>query len=508
MLFPTNYVSRQSGWRLRGLLIIAGVMATLSLPPFFAFPLLLLSFPILFIAITNAPTVRSAFMAGWWFGLGFFVSGLYWVSYSLLVDAARFAWLIPFALVGLNSLLAIHIGLIGVVMHAFRKFLWHLRLILFAIVWLAIEYLRGHWFTGFPWNLIGYSLNITTETMQFASVSGVYGLSLIVILWSISLLFHRRIAVILLVSIPVMLSMFGMWRIAESATAHHTNIRIIQPNISQKLKWQRTANMDIFAKHIRMSIKEADRVDVIIWPETAIPFSYEEGVQWPKAFAQWLPKDTVLITGVNRYERNPLQVFNSLMVFNHLGDAIAVYDKKHLVPFGEYVPLRSIIPLEKITAGQLDFSVGQTERVISLNSVPAFLPLICYESIFPKLSKYDDGENEPQWILNITNDGWFGYSTGPYQHLEMARMRAVEQGLPLVRVANSGVSSVFDEYGRNIISSELETEEVINIPLPHRKNIKTIYDREGEGVALLLVVFCVAIYSVSWGLVTLARKRA
>lgn len=508
LIFLTDFVSRQSGWRLRGVLMLAGIMATLSLPPFFAFPLLLLAFPILFIAIENAPKLRYAFMAGWWFGLGFFVSGLYWVSYSLLVDAARFAWLIPFALIGLNGLLAIHIGLVGAVMYTLRKLPRYLKLMLFAMVWLAIEYLRGHWFTGFPWNLIGYSLNITAETVQLASVFGIYGLGLIVMLWSVSLLFHKRVAIMLLVSIPFMLCIFGIWRITENNhDGEYTNIRIIQPNISQTLKWQRTANMDIFAKHIRMSAKDADTANIVIWPETAVPFSYEEGVLWPEAFSKMLPENAVLITGVNRYEREPLQVFNSMMVFNHHGSAIAIYDKKHLVPFGEYVPFRSLIPLEKITPGQLDFSVGKTEKTISIQDVPAFLPLICYESIFPELSHHYDESDTPQWILNITNDGWFGYSTGPYQHLEMARIRAVEQGIPLVRVANTGVSAVFDEYGRKLVASQLETEAIINIPLWHDRSIETIYGRYGDYMALLMVAVCVVVSSIFWGLMVLARKR-
>jgi len=276
---------------------------------------------------------------------------------------------------------------------------------------------------------------------------------------------------------------------APEAMVPVVTLRIVQPDIRQQLKWrddQRAAN---FAKLMRLSRAPSDRsLTAIIWPETAAPFFLASDQRLRSILAQAVPDDGLLITGASRImppRQKPRRIWNSVHAVDGTGSVRATYDKFHLVPFGEYVPFRKWVSLPKITLGAVDFSRGPGPRTLRLNGLPPVSPLICYEVIFPgNVARSDD---RPAWLLNVTNDAWFGISSGPHQHLASARMRAVEEGLPLVRAANTGISAVFDGYGRRVATLGLGEEGVIDAPLPVALGAPPLYSRMGDWVLGVLL---------------------
>jgi apolipoprotein N-acyltransferase len=283
---------------------------------------------------------------------------------------------------------------------------------------------------------------------------------------------------------------YGAVRLHQNPTAYEPDIllRVVQANIPQTLKWDKNAEMGNLQKHITLSLSDGySKVTHLIWPESAMTFRLEQGGFWTGELAKIVPPQGALVTGVVRVERTEdgalAHLFNSLNVLRSNGDISAVYDKRKLVPFGEYVPLRSVLPLDKITPGGQDFSSGTYGGAVAMHGAPDFRPQICYEAIFPWLS----ADAYPHWILNITNDGWFGLSTGPHQHFEMTRMRAVEQGVPLIRAASGGISASVDAYGRVLKSLPLNTHGVLDTALPKPAAAPTLYGRYGQGVLLLSV---------------------
>jgi apolipoprotein N-acyltransferase len=227
-------------------------------------------------------------------------------------------------------------------------------------------------------------------------------------------------------------------------------------------------------------------VHAVLWPETALPFTLWPDGTMPKQTMESIRLKAPLITGVVAAERDKqsLRLWNSIAAIDPEGQVVARYAKHQLVPFGEFVPLRSILPLEKITPGDIDFSRGAGPQTVTVPGLPPFSPLVCYEVIFPWIAV--DPAHRPEWMLNVTNDGWYGDSPGPYQHFAMARMRAIEQGLPLVRVANNGISAVVDPYGRMgarlALNRRAALDSALPAPLP-----PTLYARYGEWPALLLL---------------------
>ena len=247
---------------------------------------------------------------------------------------------------------------------------------------------------------------------------------------------------------------------------------------------------------------------MVIWPETAIPYRvFRDRDTVDALVAAAVPPGGVLMAGAVTSENDGTgaQFFNSLVVFDDRRELIAVYDKHHLVPFGEYVPLRGVLPIDKLTPGTTDFTAGPAPRTLDLDGIPAFSPLICYEAIFPTEAVAPD--ERPAWLLNITNDAWFGNSSGPYQHLASARLRAVEQGLPMARAANTGVSAVIDAAGRYVARLDLEQEGVIDARLPPPL-VPTIYSLWGNWTLLaILLPFVVYLACSLLGIPPKAIKR-
>jgi apolipoprotein N-acyltransferase len=502
------------GWRRSLVAVLAGASTALALPPVEFWPAPFITFPILVWLIDGSAGGRrggvpAAAMAGWWFGFGYFVAGLYWTGNALLVDAKTFGWLLPLAIIGLPAGLAVFTAF-GV---ALARLLWTrgaMRLLSLACALTLSEWLRGHLLSGFPWNTFGYALATPSVLAQSASLVGVWGLTFIAVAVYASpavladeLTDARRPWLPAAASALLLVAMaaYGAVRLNWTPTTYveGVRLRIMQPNLHQDEKFNYSQKQAVMSRYLALSDRAtgpqstgvAD-VTHLIWPESAFPFFLTREPDALAQIAALLPEGTVLITGAVRApETMPsaaiTRAYNSIYVIDHDGSVLSVYDKVHLVPFGEYLPFQDILErlgLMQLTKVRGGFIPGDRRRAVSVPRAPSFLPLICYEIVFP-------GQVAPRgeragWMLNLTNDGWFGRSAGPYQHFQQARLRAIEEGLPLVRAANTGISAVVDPVGRVIRSLPLGSEGVLDASLPQPLP-PTLYARLGDGPAGLIV---------------------
>jgi apolipoprotein N-acyltransferase len=495
-------------WRRRAAAFAAGAVSVLAMAPFFAWPALWITLSTLVCLIDGASSPRGddpvrwyrrpemgAAEIGWWFGFGYFVLGLFWIGEAFLVEAETFAVLLPFAVTLLPAGLALFYGAAAGLAARF----WTggaRRVLVLALTLSAAEWLRGHILSGFPWNTLGYALTYPLPLMQSAAVLGIYGLTLVAVLvfalppvlWSEAPadISGRRIrAVALAVAFVPLAAMavLGQARLAlgPQTTVPDIKIRIVQPSVRQREKWRPENQGRIFLDHLALSATspagETDNlagITHVIWPEAAMPFLPLDYPDVRAAIGRLLPPGTSLVTGALRAEPSapgavrPRRIFNSILVFGEGGSLAGLYDKTHLVPFGEYLPLQSAmeaVGLQQLTRLRGGFDVGVTPRpLLHVPRLPTAAPLICYEAIFP--ATVVQGAERPGLLLNVTNDGWFGDTTGPRQHLHQARVRAVEEGLPLVRAANNGVSAVVDGYGRVLARLDLDARGTIDVALP------------------------------------------
>ena len=514
-----NHVVLAWGWKRRLIALLAGALSALAMAPFDLFPILALTLPVFVWLLDGAGAgrkgLRAAFASGWWFGFGYFLAGLYWIGFAFLVEAEKFAWLLPLAVIGLPVGLAIFTGF-GAML---ARLLWSatpFRILAFAFGLSISEWLRGTILTGFPWNGFGYALTSTPYLAQSASLFGLWGLTLIALaaFGSPAALAdsgaekkHRWLPVALAALVLVSLGAFGWHRLSNTKVAEVAGVRLrlMQPNIPQDAKWRPAAKPHIMRKYLSLSDRATapERQGVqdithLIWPESAFPFLLDRDPEALKQIADLLPPGKVLITGAIRAEaslpgQTKTRVYNSIRVLNDLGAIVASYDKLYLVPFGEFLPFQNLlesIGLQQLTRVRGGFDAGTRRRPLHVAGLPAAAPLICYEAIYPGYV-LPEGPR-PRWILNVTNDAWFGISPGPYQHFAQARVRAIEEGLPLVRAANNGISAIIDPLGRIVTSLPLGIEGVIDGPLPTALEA-TFYARHRDGLALLLAaIFVIA----------------
>lgn len=478
-------------------LFVVGVLANLAFAPFDFFPILLLSFPLFLLVLQTATTRKQAFWFGWWFGFGHFLAGLYWISNSLLVDAEQFAWLVPFAMAGIPSVLAIYIGLLGLAFFKItqkRQFSQVAKIFIFINLWLLTEFARNWLFTGFPWNLLGYSLLFSLPLAQLASVGGVFICSWFALLLAFLPLMRTNKKAFALVLVALIAAYaFGAYRIENAQTvALNKTVKIIQPNIEQTMKWDPALASKNFNGVLELT-EQGGSADLIVWPEAASTYHLNRSAAAVEAIQNVLPQNAQAIVGSARSEGDSYEdykIWNSIYVLSK-NKIEGRYDKQHLVPFGEYVPFSEVLPLDKITPGRVDFSRGEGGRQLSAAGLN-LLPLLCYEVIF---TNYGFSAQRPDAIVTITNDAWFGNSTGPYQHLAMARMRAIEQGVPVLRAANTGVSAIVDSFGGIKSKVELNQSGFIISAIPDRLLDKTLYNSSGFlGIFLIILSSSIIIF--------------
>lgn len=484
------------GWTRRALAFAAGACGALALPPFDFAPAMAIPLTTAVWLIDGASaqgggrsfgSLRAAAGAGWWLGFGYFVAGLWWLGAAMLVEADEFAWAIPLAVLGLPAALAFFTAF-G---FALSRLLWSpgaARVFALAAGLGAAEWLRGRMFTGFPWNDFGMALAQAGPLAQGVALVGLDGLDLaaILIFAAPATLVDgppgrsranaaARIAAALLAGLLI----FGAVRLATHPTQFvpGVKLRLMQPNLAQDAKFRPEAGPEILRHYLALSDQATgpERTGIadvthLIWPESAFPYVIAREPQALAAITRAL-QGKVLITGAARLEGDGGgrrgRVYNSIQVF-HNGALVDFYDKSHLVPFGEYLPLEDYLRpfgVTQLVPGIWDR--GEGPRRLSAPGLPRLSPLVCYEAIFSGQAAPagPDGQRA-QVLLNLTNDGWFGRTPGPYQHFAQARLRAIEEGLPLIRVANTGISAIVDAYGRVLESLPLGEEGVIDGRLP------------------------------------------
>ncbi|MEM9044772.1 MAG: apolipoprotein N-acyltransferase [Pseudomonadota bacterium] len=490
-----------SGWQRVLLAAFMGVVMTLGHAPT-DFPWgFFLALPLVLSLTAQVERPIQAAWIGWGLGFGYFVSGLHWIGHAFLVDPDQHAWMLPFALTLLPGFLA----LFWAAAFWVAKRLWPQSLVLQAMTlatcWTLVEILRSHVLTGFPWALPAYAW-VETPLLQSASWAGPFGLTLLVLFLCgylpMALLARNMIGATLSAAAFAALWAWGTLRVPDQI-AYATDaalIRIVQPDAPQHLKWNRDYIPLFYQRLLEASAAPAEgrdgAPDLILWPETAISYLPErvpEGRQQIAAAARGAPVVTGAITAPD--DGATIGYFNSLVSILPDGSIGPSYNKHHLVPFGEYVPFAWILEplgLEQIALfGGFDEGPGPT--VVSLPGLPAFAAAICYEMIFPH--EVVGPGPRPDWIVTITNDAWFGGFAGPQQHLDQARFRAVEQGLPAARAANTGISAMIDPYGRVTKSLPLHTHGAIDALLPE-KAPPTPFGQMGYYSTLLLSTLLVA----------------
>jgi apolipoprotein N-acyltransferase len=503
------------GWRRAAVAFWSGALAAAAMQPLLFWPVLFLSFPVLVWLIDGIflnPMSRrrvafNVFVVGWIFGFGYFLASLYWIGAAFLVEAETYAWMMPIAVAALPAGMALYWGAAA----ALASIVWLpglRRILLLASLLSLSEWLRGRLFTGFPWNAIGYAAEAFDGLSQIAAYVGIWGLTFLVVLlamlpalWAAAGPSRKYLAF----ASGAALSTLALWLAghlrlenAVAPVAEDVSVRLIQPNIPQSEKWRSENAASIFEDLITLSTEP--RADAgptppthIVWPESSVPFYIDDAPRALAIIADELPDSSVLLMGSLRRRKADAAVHNSLFAIDGFGRSIAVYDKWHLVPYGEYLPFAEWLEplgLRRVVTVPGNFAAGDGIRTIAITGTPPFSPLICYEAIFP--GSVAAAPSRPEWLLNITNDGWFGSTSGPYQHLAQARFRAIEEGLPLIRVANTGISAVIDAHGRVLRRLPLNARGRIDAVLP-APIAPTLYARYGDlGFFLMLALSAAA----------------
>lgn len=503
-------IQRLTGWRRHGFAFLLGAFGALALPPVHVVPALVPALAGLIWLVEATGRARHAAGVGWSWGFGFFVAGLYWVGIAFFNDSRGYEWLAPLGVAGLAAINAAFPAAVAAMLRLVGG-RGPGRVLVFAAAWTLLEWVRSWILTGFPWNLLGSVWAFGDAMIQPAAWMGTYGLSLVTVTAAAmpAILSEEgwkgwagRTVVGLALVLPLALGAAGAVRLARAPDADvpDVRLRLVQPNIPQKDKWKRELRGHHVFEQVEMSRAKADPPPtLVIWGETMVPFFLADDPKVMKAVSLAAPEGGLAIVGAPRVSgETPRRVYNSLHVLDRQGAMLATHDKVHLVPFGEYVPLRGLLPIGKLAQGAGgDFSPGPGLTTLHVPGLPPFSPLICYEVIFP--GAVLDPADRPKWLLNLTNDSWYGRSSGPYQHFVASRLRAVEEGLPLVRVANGGISGVVDAYGRARSLLPLGESGIADSPLPATPAGITPYGRYGNWIPLLLVFAWASIGMFTYG---------
>lgn len=466
---------RQVGWEHYLVTLLLGTISAIGFTHLsFWLSTGLISFSLFLIFLNHCQTPRQAWWTGYVFGLGHFTMGLYWLGEAF--RTVDLTYLMPLGWVGLPLVLSFFISFVSY--GTFRLSQSPMaRALCFAGLWALGEWLRGHVFTGFPWNLVGYVWPL--EVLQITSVIGIYGLSALTILLSVSP--YSRFKPLMGATIALFVGLYG-WgynRLSQTPLEDwDINLRIVQASIPQNQKWLQEKFEDNLNRYIALSNLEAEKpLQAIIWSESSVPSFVEKYPALLEKLTQAVPPQGLLILGAPRAIASDQgeNWYTGLLALNSQGHVVGSYEKSHLVPFGEFMPLRSYINIPKLTVGARDYSAGAGIQTLSLPGLPSVSPLICYEAIFP--GEVASSQHRPQWLLNQTNDAWYGDTSGPRQHLKTVLVRAIEEGLPLIRVANNGISAVIDPIGRILYRLELNDVGFIDFRLPKPLEKPTFYSQ-------------------------------
>lgn len=506
-----DMITLSSGWRRRLIAFAAGAVGVLALPPFGLFPVLIVPMTVAVLLIDGSvgktlhvartrmlmSAAYEAAMTGWWLGFGYFLAGLWWLGAAFLVDADQFAWALPFGVMGLPAVLALFTAL-G---FALSRFIWShnaSRVLALAAGLGASEYLRATILTGFPWNNFGMAFGDNLLLAQISSVVGLHGLTIICVALAAAPALlgdreKRKFPLILATVFFVGIAVFGYVRLALNHTAldEAVKLRIMQPNVAQDEKFRPEVMPEILSRYLELSSRVTDQqpngiagVTHIFWPESPFPALLSRDAEALGRIGDFLAPQTTLLTGAARAEVSPdgrqARYYNSIQVLRPGGVIVDGYDKTHLVPFGEYLPFRRVfdaLGLRQFVHIPGGFEAGTTKNLIRAPGLPPAAALICYEAIFSGAVLPAGARALGAAVLvNVTNDGWFGDTPGPRQHFSQARLRAIEEGLPLIRAANTGISAIVDPYGRILQSLPVGVDGVIDGRLP-RAAPATLYSQ-------------------------------
>lgn len=484
---------------------ISGLLSVAAFAPYFQIWAAFIGFGLLFFLLLNENSYKKLFIIGYFFGFAHFACGFSWVGQALLVDINKTGWLYPIALLASGGFFGLFASL-SCVCCGIAKTTWN-RWGVFCAAWVMSEWLRSFIFTGFPWNLLGYTWGFSLPMMQNASVGGVYLTSLFAVMsYSILgvLLYLPKKQILLTVLLFEIVLYggnyaFGKWRLLNAKIEQtETLVRIVQPSIPQSMKWSREISEENFAKYLNLSKTETkNKPNWIVWGETASPFLLDEDMEHLYMATNILSDDALLISGMisRHYKDGKYLPHNSMLVIAKNGEVKSYYHKSHLVPFGEYIPLREYLPkfIQPIANTIGEFGKGEGAKTIEIYPYPKFSGLICYEIIFPH--KIIDEKNRPDVIINLTNDGWYGNSAGPYQHWIITKFRAIEEGVSVLRVANNGISGLINAVGEEKGVLPLNYGGISDVYLEKTDGFVTIYSRNGNApviiLCLLLMIFCV-----------------
>lgn len=519
-------------WRDRALALLAGLAAALAHPPFGFLPGLLGYGLILWLTerADEARPLRSAFLHGWLAGAPYFAVSTWWVAEAFYVDAANQGWMAPFAVLFMSTGLALFWGG-AAVLYRLLATRGVLRVLVFAGALTAFEWLRGHILTGFPWNLPGETWKAGSYPSQFAAVVGAYGLTWITVAAAAApaLLMKRRgprewTAVAAAALGVVVLYAWGMTRPAETAARDGPAIRIVQADIKQTNKYDQAYFTDIVRRYVTLTAQAPaagkPRPGIVIWPEGAIPAAADDylapGTWTRAAIEQSLQPGQILLLGAYRVEPDPKKdrYYNTFIAVRRSEtglDYLGHYDKFRLVPFGEYMPadgLMAAIGFKTLVHVGDGFSPGPEPQPLAVPGLGPIQPLICYESLFPGFTRQGAARSgrRPLAIVNVSNDAWYGVTSGPLQNLNISAYRAIEEGLPMLRATPTGVSAVIDPHGRIMFGERLDLGKngVIDARLPPPGQ-PTIYSRLGDAPLWLFLILSLSISAPRF--VALALKR-
>ncbi len=484
------YTSGVRGWRAHLMAFVAGAAGVLGQAPFHLWPMALLSMVVLVWLLDGAfsgpEPIRAGAARAFSFAYGQFFAGLYWIGSAFISRGPEYIPLMPFAL----ALLMAGLALIWAVAGAIAVRFWCLdqrRIAVFALTFFGAEWVRGHFLTGFPWNLPGMVWNPGGTISQSASVFGIWGLSLVTLfvfaapaalMGRARTFWWRALPTIMGLGLFTVAFVYGVNRLSNAGTGEQPGVRlrVVQSNIDQREKWNPENREAVLEHYLRISTAlPLDKVSHVIWPEGALPTLLLEDSHALDRIAETFRDGPVLITGLTRRERagNGETLYRNSLIALSFADGLprveTVYDKHHLVPFGEYMPFADVVArlgVESLAVLGDGYTPGPAPSSMQIADLPVFSPQICYEIAYSGFTPRDEGR--PDWILNISNDSWFGSTTGPYQHLDHSRFRAIEEGLPVVRSVSSGIAGVIDPFGRMRVRLDRKADRAVDtaIPLP------------------------------------------